>query len=323
MRGARGLVRCGFIGDGALLHRLPHCPQPEYRLPCGEFLLRNGAMSAELKFDSSTHFQFGDNWAEYSRSIGDADIAISEAALSRLVGLGSLAGKSFLDIGCGSGIHSLAALRLGAKKVKAIDIDETSVACTRRVIESRWHKKNFDLELGNVFEIDTEDEGRFDIVYSWGVLHHTGDMWGAIEAASKLVRPGGLFVIAVYLKTRCCGFWKIEKKFFTGAGPLTRKAFVYAYIVLRMIADMVRLKNPLRWFRRRDANKRGMKWYTDVVDWLGGYPYESATPGEIRAFVEGLGFKQVSAFRTRSGLGVFGTGNAEYRFQSLEADTPG
>ena len=275
-------------------------------------------MSAELKFDAGTHFQFGENWAEYSQSISDSDIVMSEVALKRLLGLNTLDGKSFLDIGCGSGIHALAALRLGARKVRAIDIDQTSVACARDVIGNRWHKDNFDIEVQNVFDLGAEITRQFDIVYSWGVLHHTGDMWGAIEAASKLVKPGGLFVIAIYRKTPCCGFWKMEKRFFSKVGPAARGIFVYTYMALRTFGDIVRLKNPIRRFRHGDTNKRGMKWYTDVVDWLGGYPYESATPREIREFVEPLGFGLLSVFREKSDLGLFGSGNAEYRFQAFD-----
>ena len=278
----------------------------------------NNVNSAELKLDAATHFQFGENWADYSGSISDSDIVMSEVGLKRLLGLGTLNGKTFLDIGCGSGIHSLAALQLGAKTVKAIDIDKTSVACARGVIGSRWHKDNFAVEVKNVFDISVENTGQFDIVYSWGVLHHTGDMWGAIEAASKLVKPDGLFVIAIYRKTPCCGFWEKEKRFFTQASPTMRRLLVYAYMALHVLGDMVRLKNPLRRFHHQDANKRGIKWYTDVVDWLGGYPYESAKPVEIRDFVEPLGFNLLSVFRENSSFGLFGTGNAEYRFQATD-----
>lgn len=280
--------------------------------------IERNVVSTGLKFDAATHFQFGENWAEYSRSITDSDIVMSEAALKRLLGLESLVGKSFLDIGCGSGIHALAALRLGAKTVKAIDVDQTSVACARQVIGSRWHRDNIEVEVQNVFDLSAESTGQFDIVYSWGVLHHTGDMWGAIEAASQMVKQDGLFVIAIYRKTPCCGFWKMEKRFFTKAGPAVRGVLVYAYIALRMLGDIVRLKNPLGRFRQGDANKRGMKWYTDVVDWLGGYPYESATPREIRKFVEPLGFDLLTVFRENSDFGLFGTGNAEYRFQAAK-----
>lgn len=275
-------------------------------------------MSGELKFDVKTHFQFGANWAEYSRSIRESDISSSEAALARLLGVESLEGRTFLDIGCGSGIHSLAALRLGADSVQAMDIDPQSVACARELIKSWWDKPNFDAEVGNVFELNGAESRRYDVVYSWGVLHHTGDLWGAIDAAAKRVAPGGLFAIALYRKTPCCGFWKIEKKFFARASPTLRKLLVYTYAVLRMLGDLVRLKDPTRRWRRPKSAERGMKWYTDVVDWLGGYPYESATPEEVREFVEARGFKQLASFKTKSDLGIFGSGNAEYRFRAAE-----
>jgi len=275
-------------------------------------------MSEELKFDVKTHFQFGANWEEYSRSIREIDIKRSETALCRLLGVETLKGQSFLDIGCGSGIHSLAALRLGADSVQAIDIDERSVACAQELVKTHWDKPNFDAEVGNVFELDAARSRRYDVVYSWGVLHHTGDMWGAVDAAAKQVQPGGLFAIALYRKTPCCGFWKIEKKFFAGASPTVRKLLVYTYAGMRMLGDLVRLKDPTRRWRRPKSASRGMKWYTDVVDWLGGYPYESATPDEVREFVEARGFKQLASFKTKTDLGVFGSGNAEYRFRAAE-----
>jgi 2-polyprenyl-6-hydroxyphenyl methylase/3-demethylubiquinone-9 3-methyltransferase len=66
--------------------------------------------------------------------------------------------------------------------------------------------------------------------------------------------------------------------------------------------------------RRHSDKKRGMKWYTDVIDWLGGYPYESASPEEITQFMAQRDFTLVNSFKTGRRLGFFGTGNAEYLF---------
>jgi 2-polyprenyl-6-hydroxyphenyl methylase/3-demethylubiquinone-9 3-methyltransferase len=267
-----------------------------------------------LKHDVQTHFAFGKNWARYGETITQQDIEIAEANLKRFLGLDDLSGKSFLDIGCGSGIHALAALRMGARSVHGIDIDEESVATAKAVLAAHWPQPNHTIEWGNVFEVSPAALGRFDVVYSWGVLHHTGDMWAAIRNAAGFVAPGGLFVIAIYRKTRFCGFWRWEKALYVRSGKPFRALAVSLYVVLRVFRDLLRLRNPIKKIAGHNR-KRGMKWYTDVIDWIGGYPYESATPEEIGAFVESLGFRLDQSWKTKAKSGLLGTGNAEYRFR--------
>src|SRR5262245_43707281 len=134
--------------------------------------------SSSLK-DVSEHFAFGENWASYASLIDEDRVASAEQGLVRLLGAGGLAGKSFLDIGCGSGIHSLAALRLGAKSILATDLDPMSVATTQRTLSSHAAGAAWACREVSVFSLDPAREGTFDIVYSWGVLHHTGAMYDA------------------------------------------------------------------------------------------------------------------------------------------------
>src|SRR5206468_9888451 len=123
-----------------------------------------------------THFRFGDNWQSYARAISERHIRHAVAGLRALVPDGC-AGKTFLDIGCGSGIHSLAASILGAK-VTAIDIDPASVEASHSVLTSHGFPAVVPKQI-SVFDLDPTTFGQLDIVYSWGVLHHTGDMWRA------------------------------------------------------------------------------------------------------------------------------------------------
>lgn len=271
-------------------------------------------MNKDVKFDQNTHFEFGKNWAEYSRTISETDITSAKNQLQHLLNLDSLHDKLFLDIGCGSGIHSLAALQLGAKSVHAVDIDPDSVSTTRNVLDKYWEGSNYKVERQNIFAVDPDCFPHYDIVYSWGVLRHTGDMWSAIDKAAKMVRDNGLLAIAIYRKTRLCYFWQWEKKLYTSSGPMIRKFLVWTFITMKVLRDIVRLKNPLRKIRRHSNKKRGMKWYYNVVDWVGGYPYESASPEEIQTFLTQRGFVLKHSFKTRRRLGVFGTGNAEYLF---------
>ena len=233
-------------------------------------------MEPDLKHDQATHFAFGKNWARYSEAISDQEIEYAKSELKRLLGRDSLAGLRFLDIGCGSGIHAIAALRLGAEFVHAVDIDQNSVRTTESVLSRFWRDRNYKVETANVFDMTTASFGTFGIVYSWGVLHHTGDMWGAIKSASRLVENGGTLAIAIYRKTRFCGMWRAIKERYVRGGPVFRGVAVGVYMTIRIARDLLRLKNPVARIREH-KKKRGMHWYVSVVDWIGGFPYESAT----------------------------------------------
>jgi SAM-dependent methyltransferase len=274
-------------------------------------------MHGDLRFDHDGHFAFGQNWARYGKSVDMTDVADAQQELARFLELKSLSGKRFLDVGCGSGIHALAALRLGADFVHAVDFDPVSVETAKLIISEYWNKDNYKVEAGNILTLSRRDISNFDIVYSWGVLHHTGDMWTAIERAANFVADGGLFAIAIYRRTPLCGFWRWEKKLFTRGGPVIRAISISVYVTLRFLRDLVRLKNPFR--IRSGDRRRGMKWSTDIIDWLGGYPYESASADEIRRFVEHLGLGLKSAHKTRVSWGLLGTGNAEYLFEKPAA----
>src|SRR5215510_1899574 len=73
-------------------------------------------------------FEFGKNWRRFLEGVRDEQIVTAESSLKRMLGVDSLAGLSFLDIGSGSGLFSLAARRLGAR-VHSFDYDPQSVAC--------------------------------------------------------------------------------------------------------------------------------------------------------------------------------------------------
>src|ERR1700722_17984157 len=85
--------------------------------------------------DQSSHFAFGKNWASYANLVTETQVEEATRALQHLVG-SDLKGKRVLDIGCGSGLHALAALRLGATEVISVDIDPDSVATARKMLET-------------------------------------------------------------------------------------------------------------------------------------------------------------------------------------------
>jgi SAM-dependent methyltransferase len=262
--------------------------------------------------DPSTHFEFGRNWAAFAGQIGEHAIAEAERGFARLILPEEVEGQRVLDIGCGSGLHSLAALRLGAKEVMAIDIDPDSVETTRRTLSRFAPDKQWTAELRSVF--DLAPPPRYDIVYSWGVLHHTGDMRRAIRAAAALVEPGGLFGVALYRKTPLCAVWSLEKRLYTACPAPIRRVLERLYTV--GLRGAYRLQGrDFDAYVRDYVSSRGMDFQTDVRDWLGGYPYESIAPEEVARLADALGFDQVRSFCERPGWGVFGTGCDEYVFR--------
>ena len=161
---------------------------------------------------SGTRFRFGENWAAYAELIDEEKLDDAQAGILKLIDKADIEGRSFLDIGCGSGIHALAAARLGAKSIYAVDLDIKSVETAKALFERFPLEVQFRIEEKSVFDLDSADIGTFDIVYSWGVLHHTGNVEMAVRKAADMVAPGGLFVFALYRPTSLDWFWLQEKR---------------------------------------------------------------------------------------------------------------
>jgi 2-polyprenyl-3-methyl-5-hydroxy-6-metoxy-1,4-benzoquinol methylase len=240
-------------------------------------------------------FEFGANWRRFLESLTEERIQLAERSLRE--NLGELAGKRFLDIGSGSGLFSLAAHRLGAN-VHSFDFDPQSVACTQELKRRFGTGREWKIEEGSALDADyLASLGSFDIVYSWGVLHHTGAMWRALENAIGLVAPGGSLFIAIYndegYKSR---YWRRVKRLYVSQ-PLLRPLIVATHglwISRWVFFDMLRGK--------LFKDQRGMKLWTDIIDWLGGYPFEVATPQAIFAFFKQRGFT-LETLITRRGFG--------------------
>jgi len=237
-------------------------------------------------------FSFGENWLNYIKNIGEQRFEEAQSSLKKLLKINNLNGKSFLDIGCGSGIMSLSAIKLGAKEVVSIDVDPKSVEASQLLKEkcdvSHWQILN-DSILNETFISHLK---QYDIVYSWGVLHHTGNMWTAIKNASTLVKKDGIFCIAIYNKTWSSAFWLWFKKLYNKSNSFIKKLLVLYIMIPRMIIRLLKLKHPLK-------DKRGMSVYYDAIDWAGGYPYEYASFDEINQFVGNLGFKLINSSITK------------------------
>lgn len=268
------------------------------------------------------HFGFGENWLDYLAQVDEAAIAEAERGLTRLVPSRMLDGARFLDIGCGSGLHSLAAIRLGAAELVAMDIDPNSVRATEALIAAHAPSASASIRELSIFDADPSDLGTFDIVYSWGVLHHTGAMWEAVERATRFVRPDGVLVIALYERRPSCAFWSIEKRFYSRSSDLVRRLLRGLYKGLFWAGLIATGRRPSAYFQTY-RSRRGMSFHHDVHDWLGGYPYESASLEEVKAKMRALGFETVFARGVKRGLRLLGTGCAEYTLVRSAAPIPG
>lgn len=249
-------------------------------------------------------YTFGENWARFLELLDETRIAAAVASLRELLGVQDLAGRRFLDIGSGSGLFSLAARRLGAR-VYSFDYDPSSVGCTAE-LRRRFAPDDGQWTVARGSVLDPAFMAGVpsaDIVYSWGVLHHTGQMHEAIRQAALKVEPGGLFALALYRKTWFCGLWKIEKRLFSRGGPRVQAGLRGAWIAKSRLAHRLRgqsFEDMVRHYAQ--TSRRGMDYHRDVDDWLGGYPYESITPPACRRYLQGLGFSLVRENALTQGL---------------------
>lgn len=234
-------------------------------------------------------FRFGRNWQRYVSKYLDADRErIASESLTELVG--DLRGRTFLDVGCGSGLFSLCAHRAGASQIVSFDIDADSVEATRLLHRRAGSPDSWRVLHGSILDSKFIEGLRpADVVYSWGVLHHTGDMYRAIRNAAALVNPDGLLAIAIY--NRMTGpwldserWWRIKRAYNRTSRP-GQRAMELAYGLYCLLGRLRSHQNPLR-IAREYRRSRGMAVWTDMVDWLGGYPYEFATADEIIRFCE-------------------------------------
>jgi 2-polyprenyl-3-methyl-5-hydroxy-6-metoxy-1,4-benzoquinol methylase len=262
-------------------------------------------------------FAFGENWKSFLAELDEARIAEAEKSLQWLLGQQRLDGLRFLDIGSGSGLSSLAARRLGAV-IHSFDYDAQSVECTK-ALRDRFFPgdANWVVERGSTLDPDYFGKlGRFDVVYSWGVLHHTGAMHEAIEFASRLVAPGGTFVFALYRKTRLCWFWTIEKRWYCKTSARTQAVARGIYVGLMRLAFSL-LGRDFGAYVTDYRSKRGMNYVHDVHDWLGGYPYESIRPAEVAQDLGRLGFAHVRSKVQPYSTGLLGSGCDEFVYRKI------
>lgn len=261
-----------------------------------------GIAGFDQEVRSGDRFEFGKNWTRFLTTLTDERVHEAERSLQEMLECTDLKGKRFLDVGSGSGLFSLAARRLGAQ-VHSYDYDPQSVACTMALRDAYFPSdEQWQVEAGSVLDANyLKSLGTFDIVYSWGVLHHTGDMWAALSGACSLVARDGRLFIAIYndegWKSRA--WWRVKKAYCSGRlgrGTVTA-IFVPCFLAETLLRSLLKRKNLIR-----DYKRRGMSIFHDWIDWLGGFPYEVAKAEDVFRFARDRGFV-LTNLRTTNSLG--------------------
>jgi 2-polyprenyl-6-hydroxyphenyl methylase/3-demethylubiquinone-9 3-methyltransferase len=276
---------------------------------------RNDDASAEIA--AGERFGFGGNWASFLDKVDDARVEEAVRSLRAMLEVDDLRGQRFLDVGSGSGLFSLAARRLGADVV-SFDFDPGSVACTQQLRRRFAPDGAWEITQGSILDEDfVATLGTFDVVYAWGVLHHTGDLWTAAGNVAGLVGEGGRLFVAIYNDQGVASrAWRRVKRTYNRSGPGARAllvAGVDVYFRVRHAAASV----PATIYRTakgiprapQPARARGLDRRHDMVDWVGGWPFEVARPEQVFDFFRDRGFR-LERLKTCAG----GLGNNEFVF---------
>lgn len=250
----------------------------------------------EDSYKNLNHFSFGKNWQNFLKGLTEEKIQEAERSLIEFLGgKENITNKTFVDIGCGSGLFSLAAYRLGAKRVVSVDIDGTSVACAKYLHKKNGSPIHWNIQTGSALDRDfLISLETFDIVYSWGVLHHTGNMYQALENVALLAHTESKLYIALYNDNQhflegTSNFWLKAKKIYNRCGNLEKRFLQIIYTTYYVIGLALNFVNPITYIKNYHS-LRGMSFMTDIKDWLGGYPYEYASAEQVTAFFSEQGF---------------------------------
>ncbi len=256
--------------------------------------VRSGYVNTEAASRSGevVGFSFGSNWRKLVDRLTDEQMQQAKDSLAASFGGEDVAGRRFVDVGCGSGLFSLGAIRLGAREVVSLDIDPNAIACANELKRREGDPTNWAVQKGSVLDASLiRTLGAADLVFSWGVIHHTGALWAAFENLTLLVRPRGLLRVAIYNRPRMPVVQLAIKRAYNRAPRWLRPVLVAGYGSALLTLLGVKGHNPVRYVSEYGSRSRGMDFWRDVEDWLGGLPFEYAGPDQVRRFAESKGFQ--------------------------------
>ena len=240
-------------------------------------------------------FLFGKNWQSYAKSaLTQERVDHARVAFRNLLGDIPLENQSFLDIGFGQGLSLSLASEAGAK-VLGVDIDSDNLEALNVTYKKVGLAEKPNIMIQSILDTagleKPELKEGFNIVHSWGVLHHTGDMALAVKNATSLVKEKGYFVLAIYNRHWSSLSWKMIKWFYCFSPQLLKNIMITIFYPIIYFAKWcVTGRNP-------KDKMRGMDFFYDVIDWVGGYPYEYASVEEMKKMVEAHGFKCIKSIR--------------------------
>jgi len=185
-------------------------------------------------------------------------------------------GKRILDAGCGMGVFSVVFGKKGAARVIGIDLSEEGVRRAQRAA-SHFNLSNVEFREGNILRLPYPD-GSFDIVWSWGTLHHTAEPLKALEELIRVLKNGGTLFVTLYRSTKLSflheGIRKTLRLAHRRMWPLLAKLIALALF-------------PATLFLKRRKKARAGENLSDLVlDWYFNPVRHYYRPGEIRQLLE-------------------------------------
>lgn len=213
--------------------------------------------------------------------------------LNKLIGRDNIENKIVLDAGCGTGIAAISFKKLGANKVIGIDISKKSLLTAKKLAEEAGVKLKF--ITGDLLNLPLK--GNFDIIHSFGALHHTGDTKGAFANLINLLGENGQFYLALY--------WR------------TRLTFLHQFIrkILRLLPESAWepiSKFITKFMVGKKKTQRGFDGYGEALDWLCVPHRDHYRPEEIKKWFKEYNMqsellvKQTGRFKSTSNFVIRG-----------------